>query len=81
MNLYSLVRMSVKKEMKVELEMSCESCGTHVSAKVFLVNLPPLPPTSCLFSSFFSPGGHESETGQQPEEESQRDRNAAFGAA
>lgn len=42
MNLYRLVRMSVKKEMKAELEMSCASCGTHVSAKVFLVN--PLPP-------------------------------------
>lgn len=31
--------------------------------------------------SFFSLGGHESEAGQQPEEESQWDRNSAFGVA
>lgn len=43
MNLYHLVRMRVKKEMKAELEMSCASCGTHVSAKVFLVNAPSSP--------------------------------------
>lgn len=46
--MYGLIRMSVKKEMKAELEMSCASCGTHVSAKVFLVNPPlhPQPPAS-----------------------------------
>lgn len=63
--------MSVKKKMKVELEMRFASCGIHVSAKVLLVTA--LPPCSllCMFLSFFSSGGHESETGQQPKEESQ----------
>lgn len=42
MNLYGLVRMSVKKKMKAELEMSYGSCGIHVSAKVLLVTTPPL---------------------------------------
>lgn len=77
MNLCGIVRMSVKKKMKAELEMSYASFGTHVSAKVFLVN----PPPPASFPPYFPPGGHESEAGQQPEEESQRDRNTAFGAA
>lgn len=42
---------------------------------------PPLHSRFSLFFSFFSPGGHESEAGQQPEEESQRSWNSAFGAA
>lgn len=72
--------MSVKKKMKAELEMSYASCGIHVSAKVLLVTTLP-PSLLCLCFFFFSPGGHESEAGQQPEEESQRDWNSAFGAA
>ena len=73
--------MSVKKKMKAELEMSYASFGIHVSAKVLLVTT--LTPLSLLRLSFssFSPGGHESEAGQQPEEESQRDWNSAFGTA
>lgn len=66
--------------MKAELEINCASCGIHVSAKVLLVTA--LPPGSFLsLFFFFSPGGHESEAGQQPAEESKRDRNSAFGTA
>lgn len=50
-----------------------DSCA---SKKAFSVTRPS---NLALFS--FSPGGHESEAGQQPEEESQRDWNAAFGSA
>lgn len=56
-----------------ELRILWESCV----CKGFL-SYHPLPPLS---DSSLSPGGHESEAGQQPEEESQRDRNAAFGPA
>lgn len=45
--------MSVKKKMKVELEMSFASCGIHVSAKVLLVTaLPPALSSACSSLSF-----------------------------
>lgn len=56
--------------------------GIRVPAKVLLVTTPHSLVSALHHTLLLLPqGGHESETGQQLEEESQRDGNAAFGAA